>query len=810
MPQSNGEFLKFTADQDALVGHMILSQNGTAPTGLRELVMNCVDAGATVVTIKLTARGFEIADNGRGFQSRQDIESHFQCFGTPHKEGDAIFGTYRIGRGQIMSLAKCEWHSNAFRMQTDVENGPYGFHLTEDQNDTFEGCKVTGTFYRPLDNRSELQTKEEIAELVRYLDTKVVLNGQAITGVEDVTWDVDDEDVRIRYEPSGESGIRLYNLGVFVKELPVSSYGINAHVVTKKQLKVNMARNEVMDSDPLFIKIHDLLVKAGKKMVQKKASRGQMDSDSVRTATRAIRSGSERLSDSMNMPLLTDVRGHKISLNSMVYSLDQGMPLVLGTMSNHLKAERLATRKRALVLHEKVLSDWREPSLEALVTKLLRMAEAENDQRLVSALKGAEITTVEALSTEISDDMTELPDSALPARLQAALVAAQMASSTLPKYLYETSGERVMSRRVHAGESDVAAGWTDGKDFIWINVNALKKVHESREGSDYLAALLLHEYGHDFESSRGHSHDFEFYRWYHDVALMQGKGGMVARLGDRIRRRYIASLAQRLEKLPKWAYETYEVDKLSDVTITRSGPRVSLLAEMLLKLSGASVTRSKGKLAMITEVRRMGFTETKIQTALSKAMKADGLIAIPRSQSWRHYDKEAHSVAKRSGLETNSQEFQELKNQLRKEKLAAYEREFRASVVKWLEMNDQDVSLADQLLSASTQVDLLNLLVQDQKSDLADYHYTFTEQRIVTGSATHCMTGNFMDYANLVGHTCKNKELGKDLAADRNKREMMVRTAMQDALSMLADDEERRAFCKQYLNEEGLAAFGQS
>lgn len=73
----------------ALLWSVIQSQAGTPEKALLEAVMNAVDAGATFCEVKVDELGYSVRDDGRGFQSRNEIEDFFETFGTPHKEGDA-------------------------------------------------------------------------------------------------------------------------------------------------------------------------------------------------------------------------------------------------------------------------------------------------------------------------------------------------------------------------------------------------------------------------------------------------------------------------------------------------------------------------------------------------------------------------------------------------------------------------------------------------------------------------------------------------------------------------------------------------
>lgn len=157
----NGQFLKFRADEDAMVNHMIHSQNGTVPTAIRELLMNAIDKGARRVDVEISRTHFRVRDTGIGFASEEDVEKHFLTFGTPHQEGDATFGRFRIGRGQIMSLAKAQWHSHQFRMVTDVRNKGNGMELYIEPEQSIEGCEVSGEFYQPIGVRDEMNIRQE-------------------------------------------------------------------------------------------------------------------------------------------------------------------------------------------------------------------------------------------------------------------------------------------------------------------------------------------------------------------------------------------------------------------------------------------------------------------------------------------------------------------------------------------------------------------------------------------------------------------------------------------------------------------------
>lgn len=107
-----------------LMHTIIFKQSGSFEKAITELIMNSIDADSTRIDIDFDSekRIFSIADDGKGFTTEEEIESYFDTLGTPHKDGDAKFGRFRIGRTQIFAYASTVWRSGTFRMSVDFLN----------------------------------------------------------------------------------------------------------------------------------------------------------------------------------------------------------------------------------------------------------------------------------------------------------------------------------------------------------------------------------------------------------------------------------------------------------------------------------------------------------------------------------------------------------------------------------------------------------------------------------------------------------------------------------------------------------------
>ena len=114
--------------------------------------------------------------------------------------------------------------------------------------------------------------KREIARFTKYVQGAVTVNGERVsTDPATLKWGrvTDDAYFNIR-AAENYGGIQLYNRGVFVCELPGYKWGLSGTVVSRKQLDVNFARNEVVQSCPVFKHIRGVLTEAADRNITRK------------------------------------------------------------------------------------------------------------------------------------------------------------------------------------------------------------------------------------------------------------------------------------------------------------------------------------------------------------------------------------------------------------------------------------------------------------------------------------------------------------------------------------------------------------
>jgi hypothetical protein len=513
-------------------------QAGSLSKALSELIMNSVDAGATRIDITIGESSFTVADDGHGFTSLEQLENFFEVFGTPHEEGDAYYGRFRIGRGQIMSYARTTWRSGPFEMRVDIagDAADLGYDLLTHVVIT-SGCRIDGEFYKP--NKVWHSSEDDICwgiaddfrRLIRYVPIPVFINGkQANKLPSEDQWDFEDDVAWYRFYRD-DRDLGIYNRGVLVEYKKAAYFGTGGIVVTKQPLMVNMARNALIEHNcPTWKHVEQIisdryrsrLIKAKKLDVDERA---KLINDLLFGEETIYPHEAEQLRKIRFIPdIFGEVQSPDRFLAGVNYTLFNGKHTMI--------AERAQTHGRATVVMREMFYRTRLNTEEishygwAIARLRSRLCMSNDIQWLDFA----------QLVQEMDGTAMTLDDKDLKAEEMIVLEGLRYLNDCyFGKWLAGSSAKR---RAVIAGVSDTMTAWTDGKTYIAIHRNALRDIRKS--GAGKLILLIIHEYGHEDSSIGGHVHDFEFYHRFHRFAVTCTAGD----LADQLFRRYVNGICK--------------------------------------------------------------------------------------------------------------------------------------------------------------------------------------------------------------------------------------------------------------------------
>ena len=239
---------------DKLLLDVIKKQAGSVQKAVLEGAMNSIEAGATRVEVSVEPTQIRINDDGRGFQSREEIELFFETFGQPHTESEGKrWAQFRMGRGQMFAFGRNEWRTGKFIMRVDI-NQRLGYDL-QTNHQPVKGCSIIITLYEPLNDREIYGITKELGVFVKYVSVPVLVNGRQVNSPpENRSWGPEtNDDAYILLNDGNE--LAVYNLGVLVCRFGKHHFGVAGTIVTKKRIEVNFARNDIIRSCPVWKRI---------------------------------------------------------------------------------------------------------------------------------------------------------------------------------------------------------------------------------------------------------------------------------------------------------------------------------------------------------------------------------------------------------------------------------------------------------------------------------------------------------------------------------------------------------------------------
>ena len=520
---------RFTVDSN-IISHLITHQAGTPNKALMEIVMNSIDAGATEIDIKATDRTFSVKDNGSGFASRDEVINYFGRFGTPHKEGDATFGRFRMGRGQIMAFSRCSWRSSTFEMNVDIKQNGLTYNLHENL-DAHRGCVVSGEFY---DTEGQWLNGDQLASQLKFINATLVVNGEIINqSVSEVDWDY--EGNTFYYKKDQNYSLSVYNQGVFVKNYSSWEVGVGGTLVSKIPMEVNFARNDVL--------VADCLVWAEASIYLKKETKSKSVSKNNKIAKyerqyhyNSFMKNEIDFGEFASLRIFEDVTGK-------VYKLEKLMELNIQTLTISASkgssyADFLSSTPGVFVFDFNEMQNFGsqvgQGGVSYLMVQIYNKAQLDGGERSQEYMRWYDrveyiFNNIENLRTKYpleakifkKSELSILQDVALKSLKNAVDVIGEHASWHLYRCGEIAGAKEKNIRKLVLGDSGgTMNAWTDGSSYIALDYKTLETYIEAgQDGVLQLLFLILHEYTHNDASVVNNVHGLEFYQSYHEMTL---------------------------------------------------------------------------------------------------------------------------------------------------------------------------------------------------------------------------------------------------------------------------------------------------
>lgn len=527
-----------------LLTSVIKQQAGSFDKSVLELNMNAIEAGSKRVDNKFFVEDgkayFEVTDDGKGITSKEEIEKFFATFGTPHsKSENKIWAKFRMGRGQAFSYGKNVWRTATFKMTVDINN--WGLEYDLEENLPFmQGCHISIELYEnPL--KYQYTSVEKLAECIQkqieFMDTPVYFNGQKIsTNPKDLKWTQEDENAYYLFGVG--TNLAIYNLGAFVRTRETYDIGVCGIVVSKKQLEVNFARNDIMSTCPVWREILYVVRDNKAKKVRKEHNR--LSYQEKQSIISDIRDGAQEWDTVKNISLISTSQRKMLS----PYQILSMKSKWTFAESGNRQADKLMERGSTICIDSSILNVLRYRGREAEFFTWLfgetyandfisyRREEAYNNLKRIEQLYSPLDKLVEKMDSRyelISYDKWTLVEKRILKTLQN----------------MHTWGGRTLL----IGASGCAQAWTDGSSYIALERTWLSDKRYfswDTEISD-LFAVLTHELAHDADTAQTHIHSPEYYENFYQIVMDKSESPManIAKFRSRLDRMKIEQIQQK-------------------------------------------------------------------------------------------------------------------------------------------------------------------------------------------------------------------------------------------------------------------------
>ena len=464
---------KFTSSE-SLLRDVIERQTGSMDKAIKELVQNGIDAEASTIKIFVDRKLIVVENDGRNM-TKEEILSVFTTFGESMKRGDGKrIGEFGMGRGQIMPFGKCQWQSGSWVMNVDIKNF-LGYTLRPARNNR-AGTRVVCYLKSRMSTWDADRVKNKLRKaLLPMPKMEIYINEYPLNPITLERQAISTEQFKVFVHESAES--MIFNQGLSVCSIPKSMHSYCVHVIPKG--KLNFARNEFMEGDDLTVKLWSFIKVCEQKLIVEKRD---IDFNDAVRVLRMIDKGWLKLDTYlMNKKFIPSSSDHNYSFTELLGNS------VLFSERNIWADDCL--QQGYFVIHEDIYQQ-----IENIVDSYQLEIEISDEDVKDLAHKGYH---------------TKCDPHELGGKQVYYYAMLKMQEEVFAPYEYE--------RSVQLGKSDIAMGWTDGWDTIWINKSVLQYGQDKVHILTKLWRILCHEYAHNDENIKEDYHNSNFYKDYHNI-----------------------------------------------------------------------------------------------------------------------------------------------------------------------------------------------------------------------------------------------------------------------------------------------------
>lgn len=499
-----------------LLRDVIKRQAGSLEKAITEGVMNAIEAGSAEVRVIISPDKVEIIDTGKGFAALDEIERCFEVFGAPHtEEEDKIWANFRMGRGQMFSFGVNTWRTANYTLTVDIDNKGLNYEI-EEHEDYYSGCHITIELYKQLFNYEIYGIERALKNQLMYAPVPIYIRATTINKTDELIsqdpstqeWTLETEDAYIRADNSNT--LSVYNLGILVRTYYAgTSLGVGGVVVSKKQLQVNFARNDIQSTCEVWQRISETLNKiAGDSYT---ADRTYTDAEIERIAT--ILRTKQYINPAVEKAkIIRCVTGRMYSIAQLRKSASTFNYFTVTADGSRI-GDMLHRSRIAFVISSNTLDLFKVKDLRALIDCWMEHGGFGSYSRFEHIID--KIESFAELTKGYCDEYKTLDATECSKTHKVWLSIAQIIIENTKTTDLGFSEPRVAL----CGESAVALAWTDGRTHVTYDRDFLAGLPLTLEGVLKLALVTQHELQHSVPDMDRHSHDQAFYENFHDNCI---------------------------------------------------------------------------------------------------------------------------------------------------------------------------------------------------------------------------------------------------------------------------------------------------